>query len=626
MANTVYEQDANGIYSIPDGAEPWGDLMRHNFAELSKMSGKTYTVTAAYSEGAFNLSGLPDTLPELFGVRFAAPESFSEGDVIRIGNQSLELYSQGMEALEDGAFAEGAVVVIDIDLAGNRAFFKTGGGSGTGSGAAAEYGVLPSQTKITVKAGNARADVTLENAGGNDFAGTRLVVKQGSAMPQDVRDGDVYDVGKAISYALQGFQNEQPYVARAFAYNYRSEVQTDVIGAVESFTPTAAENPPPGNVLNFTAKARNEQIILTWVDPGDSSAAWKGTMIRHKPGSYPADETDGVLVVDSKTRNQYQTTGFVDTGLTNGTAYYYQAFPYSTAGVYNRNAANRVTATPVAGRALSALPLGTVMRVLVRGEYKYAFGSFINFRVVDQNHPGYPAGSTAVITDRIPCLMCYDAKEPANSGNRKTYGNNRHIYSNLLQWLNSEAGAGEWYIPQHSFDQKPDEENVYNKYNEYDRLPGFLSIFPADFVASLMPTTLYVNKASTDGGGTETFERRMFLASLAEVGKTGNEGTRLAYFNDNAGRKALPTQEAVTNSDYKSTTVAVDKGCIWWLRTCGTDDSGCVSYVSTTGSTSSAGRHAYMGHAAGVRPLCNLPNNLQVGLQQNADGSYDLIL
>lgn len=99
----------------------------------------------------------------------------------------------------------------------------------------------------------------------------------------------------------------------------------------------------PYNVASFSASALDDSITLTWTDPADS--AWAGTMIRRKTGGYPTSETDGVLVVNSTTQNQYASVGFVDDDLADGTTYYYQAFPYSDDG-YCNNEKNRVSATP----------------------------------------------------------------------------------------------------------------------------------------------------------------------------------------------------------------------------------------------------------------------------------------
>lgn len=101
---------------------------------------------------------------------------------------------------------------------------------------------------------------------------------------------------------------------------------------------------PPGNVSNASVTVGNGQLTLKWTDPTDSD--WASTKLVRKVGGYPTSANDGTVVVTSTVRNQYQSTGFVDTGLTNGAQYYYQLFPADTSGNVNSNTANRLTATP----------------------------------------------------------------------------------------------------------------------------------------------------------------------------------------------------------------------------------------------------------------------------------------
>lgn len=85
------------------------------------------------------------------------------------------------------------------------------------------------------------------------------------------------------------------------------------------------------------------------------------------------------------------------------------------------------------------------------------------------------------------------------------YGNNRYQYSNLLQWLNSNAAAGAWYSAKHSADAPPTNANVWNNYNEYDAWAGFLAMLDPKFVAELLTTTQTVARNTvTDGGSYET--------------------------------------------------------------------------------------------------------------------------
>lgn len=108
---------------------------------------------------------------------------------------------------------------------------------------------------------------------------------------------------------------------------------------------------PPDNVAGFYAENDGGRVLLRWEDPADTAvdhislAVWAGTKIVRKTDAFPDTEHDGILVVDSKVRNEYREDGLADERLQKGGTYCYQAFPYSTTGAVNRYAANRVEIT-----------------------------------------------------------------------------------------------------------------------------------------------------------------------------------------------------------------------------------------------------------------------------------------
>ena len=282
---------------------------------------------------------------------------------------------------------------------------------------------------------------------------------------------------------------------------------------------------------------------------------------------------------------------------------------------------------PVVGKLLSTLNVGDTLEVPVVSDWQSRFGANIVWKVADKNHSGYPSNSVTLITEKIIQAMASDAKEPSNSNsNRKNNGNNRHIYSNLLQWMNSNATAGNWYSAKHSADAPPTSANVWNNYNEYDGWAGFLAMLDPKFVTELLDTTLTVVKSSTDGGGYETFAAKMFLASNTEVGHTNEngiaEGALLALFSNNASRVAYPTAECVNSSEYKNSNFTTSKGWYWWLRTPYSSNAHYVRRVNTDGGQDSF--DAYSG-LHGVRPLCNLPGSLRVSESPNAAGNYTIM-
>lgn len=236
----------------------------------------------------------------------------------------------------------------------------------------------------------------------------------------------------------------------------------------------------------------------------------------------------------------------------------------------------------------------------------------------------YPSNSVTLVTNQIIKMLCFDATEPSNgNSDRRNYGNNRYIYSNLRQWLNSPAAAGQWYTAQHSADQTPDSSHVWNGVNPYSGLAGFLNAFTANERAALLNTTITVGKSSTDGGGTETCTDKIFPLSCTEVGLSGDHvcGSKLAIFSDNNSRIATVTASCVANSNYSSNP---GSGAAWyyWLRDAYAGSADSARRVDTDGSLN--WDLAYYGYY-GLRPACNLSSDLLISDSVDSDGCYTVI-
>ena len=107
-------------------------------------------------------------------------------------------------------------------------------------------------------------------------------------------------------------------------------------------------------VSNIATLAASGKIYIKWTDPDDmvvadsTLAEWGGTLLVRKAGSMPTSRRDGTIVIDSTTRNQYSNSYFCDSGLSDGTTYYYKFFPYTTTGTYTDSEDDEFTATPTA--------------------------------------------------------------------------------------------------------------------------------------------------------------------------------------------------------------------------------------------------------------------------------------
>lgn len=186
----------------------------------------------------------------------------------------------------------------------------------------------------------------------------------------------------------------------------------------------------------------------------------------------------------------------------------------------------------------------------------------------------------------------FDAPEPSNSNSdRRSYGNNRYIYSNLHQWLNSNKPANQWYTSQHGADAPPN----------YANQNGFLNQWTEKEIKSLELANWTVTKSSVDGSGSETFRSRVTLASTTELGlESGTGGGRLDIMNSNGDRGL---------------------GNFYWCRTPHLSFADSVRGVNDVGSL----YFERASYAFGVRPLCKPLSNVLVSLEPDSEGCYTIV-
>jgi hypothetical protein len=156
------------------------------------------------------------------------------------------------------------------------------------------------------------------------------------------------DYGTNVGYGSQGTAighvttHSVPLSGLAPGTTYHARITTSNVGGQTTvssdfiFT-TTIDVTSPSNVT-LTATAGDAQVLLTWTVPGDPD--FSGTKIVRRTDGFPTGPNDGTVVYNGSG------TSHSDTGLTNGTTYYYGAYAYDTSNNFASGAL--ASATPLA--------------------------------------------------------------------------------------------------------------------------------------------------------------------------------------------------------------------------------------------------------------------------------------
>ena len=421
------------------------------------------------------------------------------------------------------------------------------------------------------------ADKISENRGQNLLG---AVWVYGDHEPESVNDGTKIQLTREEVVTSDGgeeqtvtktveWNNEADFFARQFTYNSKKQYQTMLEGAIATLVLTGVPDP----VTELAEQHSGSSITLTWKNP-TSDEFYDHTVVVYKTGAFPTSIDDGT--------QGYSGTDETATlsGLELGSTYYIAVFTVSAYGLYGEPQTVQVEIP--AGQLLSSLASGTKVKL---GKWN---NTDLQWKVARDTSDQ----SIRLVLEPTSVLLLgskmWDNREPSNSDtDRRNYGNNRYIYSNIHQWLNATE-ATSWYTAQHSTDAAPD----------YSSQAGFLSGWSENHIAALDRATLTVSRSSTDGGGTETFVARVALISTAELGlQSGTGGGRLDIFNSDGDRS--------TGADY-------------WTRTPYPSSSGDAYRVAGSGVIG----FSIVYNSRGVRPLCIPASTALVSLEMDVDNCY----
>ena len=317
---------------------------------------------------------------------------------------------------------------------------------------------------------------------------------------------------------------------------------------------------------SFSATAGNAQVELTWTDPLDKYATpegevsetgdqlvseWDHTVLVRKTGSQPAGPNDGTVVVSSSVRNQYQTTAYVDSGLTNDTTYYYGVFAYNKDGV--ASSGTFVNATPVAGWFLRDLAEGTIIKINENGSPKEFYLAKHNYE------PDLNGQGRELVVRKNSCGF-----GTAGSGTSREY---------------EESTQDRWM------------RNTYN-----NRL--------STAVKNAQGLT---NIRVLKGNGTEVLDKSVFALSGTELGIT--QSNMFGWCGDE-----LPVADAIRATEPDEYTGNTDAYRYWtrsYSQTFDADVVGCpVLWIYKDGSQGNYGSHQL---SLAYRPAFTLPSTARVG-------------
>ena len=345
-----------------------------------------------------------------------------------------------------------------------------------------------------------------------------------------------------------------------------------------------AETLPFQTILTAQGLQDSVGIKLNWKD-----VQAQGYLILRKENEKPSTSNDGDIAYNGS----YPSSGYTDTDVEKGKIYYYRIFCRNLKNQYQSTEDGSIASVNYVDRtgqkAIADLQVGDVIKFGRHGNSDYTW------KIVDTLDKG--KGYVTVAADQYPVSGPFDAQENASdnpnpASARKSNGNNRWLYSNARQFLNSDGAKNEWYEAQHAYDVKP----------PYANMDAFQKDFTDYEKAIIVVKTNTCIRDALDGGGSETMQDKIWLASSyamgLEVVQPLEDDHIYEAFIDNASRA------------YQSN---------YWLRTInGTTSANSVRIVHSGGSLTSNSA----GGSSALRPFCLLPTSTYVQWSESDNAYY----
>lgn len=262
---------------------------------------------------------------------------------------------------------------------------------------------------------------------------------------------------------------------------------------------------------------------------------------------------------------------------------------------------------------ITNLPLGSLIK-FGKHQVNTETPQDIIWLVADKNHSGYPANSVTLVAAKIIDLRSLDSI--SGSYDDATYKEHEYVYSNIHQWLNSNASAGNWWTSLYSDDTEPTSSTTFGGTAYADR-PGFLYNFTASEQNALLPTTFI----SMRGSSGTSITAKVFLPSQREMGAditTDDKSVQFGYFTTNSPACTL-TSQAYNNTLANSKPATSTTNWAYFTRNSTTSS---MKVVSSSGSAST---ESPKNGSVGIRPVINLVGNTKITDTTDSDGCYTIL-
>ena len=269
-------------------------------------------------------------------------------------------------------------------------------------------------------------------------------------------------------------------------------------------------------------------------------------------------------------------------------------------------------------RTVGDLQVGDKIKVSVNADAQSFLGENIVFQVAAHNHPTHPENSATLITEKIIACMAIDAVEASEPN-----GNPDYSLSNLNQWLNSNAGAGQWWSVTHDGDVAPADGSV--DYNPYSQRAGFLNMLDGGFVKSLLET--HKQPFESDGLEQTAVDVQFFIPSYKEVASSAVLGDGIhqlfpLFESGNESKAAYLTNVAAESNGVDT---AGGSDLSWHYLSCDQITGG-GSYFAVRRNYDANQTPYYFTPKqgnSGIRPACNISNSLPlISSTPDEEGCY----